>query len=116
MHTEQQALQDVEEGSSWTKLSEEEMRQRKSRAVLSWLVRARMQLCVHGLPLRQSFHDSWVKQEHSVGKERVELVRLLQAHGVVVRGGAEQGQRLLAALLVCLLSLAWPSFVADSEA
>ena len=40
-----------------------------------------------------------------MGKERVELVRLLQAHGVVVRGGAEQGQQLLAALLVRAMML-----------
>ena len=35
-----------------------------------------------------------------MGKERVELVRMLQAHHVIVRGGPDEGQRLLDALLV----------------
>ena len=39
-------------------------------------------------------------QEANVGKDRLELVRLLQEHRVIVRGGGEEGRRLLTALLV----------------
>lgn len=39
-------------------------------------------------------------QEHRFGIEKVELVKLLQLHGVVVKGGPEGGQQLVDALLV----------------
>lgn len=35
-----------------------------------------------------------------MGKESVALVQILQAHHVIVRGGPEEGQKLLGALLV----------------
>ena len=39
-------------------------------------------------------------QEAKVGKDKLELVRLLQEHRVIIRGGGEEGQQLLNALLV----------------
>ena len=39
-------------------------------------------------------------QEANVGKDKLKLVRLLQEHRVIVRGGGEEGRRLLTALLV----------------
>lgn len=39
-------------------------------------------------------------QEHQVGKERVKVVQILQAHHVIVRGGPEEGKQLIDALLV----------------
>ena len=41
-------------------------------------------------------------QEKSVGTEKLELVKLLQKHNVVVRGGPEEGQKFIEALLVRL--------------
>ena len=35
-----------------------------------------------------------------MGKDKVELVKLLQKHNVVVRGGPEDGQKFIDALLV----------------
>ena len=103
----------VDEGSS-TRISEEELRQRKSKAVMSWLVRGLPSILprprsiptITGNACAKYSSDSACRvhanamQEHSVGKERVELVRMLQAHHVIVRGGPEEGQRLLDALLV----------------
>jgi len=40
-------------------------------------------------------------QEERLGAEQVALVKILQTHGVVVRGGAEHGRKLVDALLVC---------------
>ena len=53
-------------------------------------------------------HDSWrtynnigaVLQEEQVGKEKVEVTKLLQRLNVIVRGGPEEGRRLLDALVV----------------
>ena len=39
-------------------------------------------------------------QESEFGPEKVALVKVLQTHGVVVKGGPEGGQRLIDALLV----------------
>ena len=39
-------------------------------------------------------------QEQSIGKDRLEVVKLLQEHGVVVRGGPQEGQKFIEALLV----------------
>ena len=39
-------------------------------------------------------------QEGKFGPEKVALVKLLQQHGVVVKGGPEGGQQLLDALMV----------------
>ncbi|KAK9806456.1 hypothetical protein WJX73_009507 [Symbiochloris irregularis] len=55
-------------------LTEEEFKARQSKAVEAWL-------------------------EHRFGNEKVELVKLLQKHGVIVRGGPEGGESLIAALL-----------------
>ena len=40
-------------------------------------------------------------QEDRLGAEQVSLVKILQAFGVVVRGGPEDGKKLVTALLVC---------------
>jgi hypothetical protein len=45
-------------------------------------------------------------QEERLGAEQVALVKILQTHGVVVRGGAEHGRKLVDALLVCRTLLA----------
>ena len=40
------------------------------------------------------------KQEQKFGGEKVELIKLLQRHGVIVRGGPEAGEQFINALLV----------------
>lgn len=65
---------DLEDGSTSRHISEEEMRQRKNKAVKAWL-------------------------EHQVGKEKLDLVQILQAHHVIVRGGPKEGSKLITALL-----------------
>jgi hypothetical protein len=45
-------------------------------------------------------------QEHQVGREKVEVVQILQSHHVIVRGGAEEGRRLVDALVVRMHSAA----------
>ena len=39
-------------------------------------------------------------QEAQLGKDRMELGKLLQSHHVLVRGGPDEGQKLIEALLV----------------
>ncbi len=41
-----------------------------------------------------------IVQEHQVGREKLDVVQILQAHHVIVRGGPEEGTRLIDALLV----------------
>lgn len=41
---------------------------------------------------------AWMEQR--VGADKLRLAKLLQEHNVIVRGGAEQGQKLMDALLV----------------
>ncbi|BDA51049.1 hypothetical protein COCOBI_17-2690 [Coccomyxa sp. Obi] len=65
---------EFEDGSTSRDISEEEMRQRKNKAVKAWL-------------------------EHQVGKEKLDVVQILQAHHVIVRGGPEEGNKLISALL-----------------
>ncbi|CAL5228538.1 g11692 [Coccomyxa viridis] len=55
-------------------LSEEEMKQRKTKAVMSWL-------------------------EDKMGRDKLDVAKLLQRHNVIVRGGAEEGRKLLDALV-----------------
>lgn len=57
----------------------EDVKARQSKSVMKWL-------------------------EHRVGAEKLQLAKLLQEHNVIVRGGAEQGQKLMDALLVRLYS------------
>ena len=42
--------------------------------------------------------QAWLDKQ--VGAEKLHLAKLLQQHGVIVRGGQEQGQKLMDALLV----------------
>lgn len=109
--------QDVDEGR--TQVSEEDLRQRKTKAVLGWLVRGALRVLCMVFDQAQttcdrcSHHACWLRpcamQEHQVGRERVELVRILQGHHVIVRGGPDEGQRLLDALLVrCALQPGTP--------
>ena len=81
------------------------------------LIRYHMTLCTISACCRALCRGSWTTlpasrgckassqqcfmQEHRFGSERVKLVKLLQQHGVVVKGGPEGGQKLLEALLVC---------------
>lgn len=62
------------EEESRTKITEEELRSRKSQAVRGWL-------------------------EARVGKEKMEVVEILRKHHVVIRGSNEEGQRFIEALL-----------------
>ena len=112
--------QDIEDGSTFRQISEEEMRQRKNKAVKAWLVWlcATQHLCFQGsLPdnelLSVSRHwTCWQSsvsplselQEHQVGKEKLDVVQILQAHHVMVRGGPEEGNKLIKALLVSSLA------------
>ncbi|EIE21242.1 hypothetical protein COCSUDRAFT_57146 [Coccomyxa subellipsoidea C-169] len=66
--------QEFEEGSTFRSITEDEMRQRKNKAVKAWL-------------------------EHQVGGEKLDVVQILQSHHVIVRGGPEEGTRLIDALL-----------------
>ena len=50
--------------------------------------------------------------EHRVGAEKLHLAKLLQEHNVIVRGGAEQGQKLMDALLVRPTTLVTTSYAA----
>lgn len=43
---------------------------------------------------------SFLFQEHQVGKEKLDVVQILQAHHVIVRGGPQEGNKLIKALLV----------------
>ncbi|CAL8466171.1 g5707 [Coccomyxa elongata] len=65
---------ELQDGSTSRYISEEEMRQRKNKAVKAWL-------------------------EHQVGREKLDVVQILQAHHVIVRGGPEEGNKLIKALL-----------------
>lgn len=40
-------------------------------------------------------------QEKSVGRDKMEVAQILKDHGALVRGGPEQGQKLMEALVVC---------------
>ncbi|CAK0786048.1 hypothetical protein CVIRNUC_009261 [Coccomyxa viridis] len=55
-------------------VSEEEMKRRKNKAVMSWL-------------------------EEQMGQDRMDAARLLQQHNVIVRGGPQEGKKLLDALV-----------------
>jgi hypothetical protein len=46
-----------------------------------------------------------IVQEHQVGKEKLDVVQILQAHHVIVRGGPEEGTKLINALIVSSLDL-----------
>lgn len=48
-------------------------------------------------------------QEHQVGKEKLDVVQILQAHHVIVRGGPEEGNKLIKALLVSIFGSVQPS-------
>ncbi|KAK9901993.1 hypothetical protein WJX75_000523 [Coccomyxa subellipsoidea] len=65
---------EVEDGNTYRSITEDEMRQRKNKAVKIWL-------------------------EHQVGKEKLDVVQILQAHHVIVRGGPEEGTKLINALI-----------------
>ena len=39
-------------------------------------------------------------QEERMGRDKLEVAKLLQRHSVIVRGGAEEGRKLLDALVV----------------
>jgi len=67
------AAPEAEEGGPG-KLTLEELKARQSRSVQAWL-------------------------DKQVGAEKLHLAKLLQQHGVIVRGGQEQGQKLMEALL-----------------
>ena len=40
-------------------------------------------------------------QEKTVGRDKIEVAQILKDHGALVRGGPEQGQKLMEALMVC---------------
>ncbi|KAK9804230.1 hypothetical protein WJX72_002405 [[Myrmecia] bisecta] len=63
---------DIEHGAS--KFTEDEIKERQSKAVRSWM-------------------------EQRMGREKVALVQILQQHNVIVRGGQEEGLKLVDALL-----------------
>lgn len=45
-------------------------------------------------------------QENNVGRDKLEVAQILKEHHALVRGGPEQGTKLVEALLVSHLSLA----------
>jgi hypothetical protein len=45
-------------------------------------------------------------QAAQLGDERAHLAQLLQQHGVLVKGGAEEGRKLLEALVVSVFNIA----------
>ena len=47
-------------------------------------------------------------QEDKMGRDKLDVAKLLQRHNVIVRGGAEEGRKLLDALVVSSL-LPWIS-------
>ncbi|KAL0024130.1 hypothetical protein WJX77_000599 [Trebouxia sp. C0004] len=67
------ALQDAGQGAGRS-ITEEELTQRKSFAVRAWL-------------------------EGKVGRDKVEVAQILKDHNVLVRGGPEQGSKLMEALV-----------------
>ena len=44
-------------------------------------------------------------QEEQMGRDKVDVAKLLQRHNVIVKGGPEEGRRLMDALVVSLLSV-----------
>ncbi|KAL0048033.1 hypothetical protein WJX82_006159 [Trebouxia sp. C0006] len=67
------ALQDAGQGAGKS-ITEEELTQRKSSAVRAWM-------------------------EGQVGRDKVQVAQILKDHNVLVRGGPEQGSKLMEALV-----------------
>jgi hypothetical protein len=89
--------------------SEEELRDRKAAAVTAWMVSFSFSV---GTSVSRSTWNQYANcpwQEAKVGADKIALAKLLRNHHVLVRGGVEEGQKLMDALmvraLVCKLSV-----------
>ena len=100
-------LQPVAEGQAGGphNISEKELEERKGGAVTAWLVRnMHKHMPEHGTGLNfditQLQSSTAAMQEQKIGRERVAVARILQRNGVIVKGGQEQGFKLMDELVV----------------